>query len=225
MGQYVDLLRSLPKTKRDVAGRSVDRSPEVVAVAKQYGREYFDGDRKYGYGGYRYDGRWEPVAWDILCHYGFNDPEKDGPRILDVGCAKGFLVHGLGTRKYSADAYGIDVSRYAVVEQPYPDAVGRLHLGSADDLPFPDDSFDLVLSVNTLHNLPRPRLIRALQEMTRVSRGSMFCQVDAYRTEAERRLFEDWVLTAECHGTPEFWLELFAEAGYEGDYSFTIVEE
>jgi len=98
-------------------------------------------------------------------------------------------------------------------------------MGSADDLPFPDDSFDLVLSINTLHNLPRPRLIKALREMRRVSRGRMFVQVDSYRTPAQKALFEEWVLTAEFHGYPDDWLDVFEEAGYDGDYAWTILEE
>lgn len=215
MGQYVDLLRSLPKTKRNVAGRRADKSPDVVHVARQYGAEYFDGDRKYGYGGYSYDGRWQSVAYDIAEHYG------RGLRILDVGCAKGFLVHDLLPW---GDPYGLDISRYAVIERPHLGVIGRLHLGRADDLPFPDDSFDLVLSINTLHNLPRPRLIRALRETRRVSRGSMYVVVDSYRTPEEKALFEDWVLTAQFYGYPGEWQALFAEAEYDGDYSFTIVE-
>ncbi len=220
MGEYIELLRSLPRAKRDVSGRKADKSPEVVAIARQFGAGYFDGDRKYGYGGYYYDGRWVSVARDIL--YNYKPAGAHLFRVLDVGCAKGFLVFDLCQQ--GVDAYGIDISRYAVAKDCSEACVGKLHLGSADDLPFPDKSFDLVLSINTLHNLPRPRLIRALQEMRRVSRGGMFVAVDSYRTPAERALFEDWVLTAETHGPPEFWLELFAEAGYEGDYCFTIVE-
>ena len=225
MGEYVDLLRSLPKVKRDLAGRKADKSSKVVLIARQFGRDYFDGDRKYGYGGYHYDGRWQPVARDILQYYDFGG----GARILDVGCGKGFLVRdlvlhacpGTGT---GADAYGLDISRYALTNC-HPDVVGRLHLGSADDLPFPDKSFDLVLSINALHNLPRPRLIWALREMVRVSQGPMFVQVDSYRTPEEKALFEDWVLTAKWHGYPDDWLALFAEAGYDGDYGWTIVGE
>lgn len=217
MGQYVDFLRSLPKARRNVASRAADKSPEVIATAKTYGFDYFDGDRKYGYGGYRYDGRWEPVARDIKKHYLLHNSS----RVLDVGCAKGFLVWDLCS--IGLDAYGLDKSIYAI-KMGGVSAAGRLHLGSADELPFPPHTFDLVLSINTLHNLPRPRLIRALQEMQRVSRGRMFVQVDSYRTEEEKALFLDWVLTAETHGTPEFWLDLFAEAGYTGDYAWTVVE-
>jgi len=219
VGQYVDLLRSIPKTRRDVSSRNVEKSPEVIARAKEYGQDYFDGDRKYGYGGYRYDGRWQQVARDIREHYGLLDYQ----RVLDVGCAKGFLVSDFwGTAGLMA--FGIDISTYAVKHCP-ESMVGYLHVGSAVELPFPDNSFDLVLSINTLHNLPRPRLIKALQEITRVSRGKAFVQVDSYRTPAEKALFEEWVLTAEFHGYPDDWHKVFAEAGYDGDYAWTIVEE
>ena len=221
MGQYVDLLRSLPKTRRDVGARRADKSPEVVAVARQYGREYFDGDRKYGYGGYSYDGRWRPVARDIRDHYRLHDYAFKKHLVLDVGCAKGFLVDAFWDS--GVLAFGIDLSSYAVKHCP-SELVGYLHVGLADDLPFPDDSFDLVLSINTLHNLPRPRLIAALREVKRVSRGRMFVQVDSYRTAAEKALFEEWVLTAEFHGYPDDWLAVFEEAGYDGDYAWTILE-
>lgn len=213
----VDLLRSLPRARRDVRARAADKSPEVVAVAKQYGAEYFDGDRKYGYGGYHYDGRWAPVSRDMIEYYELNSSS----RVLDVGCAKGFLVSDFVPW---VNAFGVDISHYAVTECPHPDAVGRLHLGTACDLPFPDKSFDLVLSINTLHNLPRPRLIKALREISRVSRGEAFVQVDSYETPEQKALFEDWVLTAEFHGYPDDWLKLFIEAGYDGDYDWTIVE-
>lgn len=215
MGQEINLLRALPRTTRNVRARAKDKTPEAVKVAKQYGAEYFDGDRKYGYGGYYYDGRWRPAARHIIEHYALDASSK----VLDVGCAKGFLVADLVPW---VDAYGLDVSRYALLNCDR-NVVGRLHFGTAAFLPFPDDSFDLVLSINTLHNLPRPRLIRALQEIVRVSRGPAFVQVDSYRTPEEKALFEDWVLTAEWTGYPDEWLALFAEAGYEGDYYWTLV--
>lgn len=222
MGQYADLLRALPRTRRSVRDRKAAKTLEVVRIAKQFGPEYFDDSRMYGYGGYVYDGRWILVAQDILNHYGLI-PDPYPPRILDVGCAKGYLVHDL-RQHGGADAYGLDVSRYAL-EHCRADDVGRLHWGRAQALPFPARSFDLVLSINTLHNLPREEIKTALREMQRVSRGRMFVQVDTYRTPAERALFEDWVLTAEFHGYPDDWLALFREAGYDGDYAWTIVEE
>jgi ubiquinone/menaquinone biosynthesis C-methylase UbiE len=215
----IDLLRSLPKVKRNIQKRAEAKDPAVVAIAKQYGEMYWDGPREYGYGGYRYDGRWRPVARDIIAHYGL----AAGMRVLDVGCGKGFLVKDLMLECAGLEAFGLDISLYAIVEAP--DAViGRLHLGTAEKLPFPDKSFDCVVSLNTIHNFPRPRAIKAMAEIERVSRGKSFVVVDSYRTPEQKEIFESWVLTAEFHDYPEGWIKLFEEAGYTGDWNWTIIE-
>jgi SAM-dependent methyltransferase len=215
----LDLLAKLPKSKRDLQERKTAKAfnAEAVAIARLFGWQYFDGPREYGYGGYRYDGRWMPVAEDIVKFYSL----QSGSRVLDVGCAKGFLVSDL--MDYEVDAFGLDISRYAL-KNCHPPVIGRLHLGEADLLPFPDNSFDVVLSINTLHNLPRDLLIEALKEINRVSKGNAFIQVDSYRTPEQKKLFEDWVLTAQFHGYPDDWLEVFTEADYRGDYGWTIIE-
>jgi ubiquinone/menaquinone biosynthesis C-methylase UbiE len=215
----IDLLARLPKSRRNITARATAKSPEVVAIAKQYGREYFDGPRDYGYGGYRYDGRWIPVAEDIVAHFGL----KPGQRVLDVGCAKGFLVKDLMKACPGLDVFGIDVSEYALLHCE-PETIGRLHLGSCEHLPFPDGSFDAVLSLNTIHNCDRDGVLRAMREIQRLSGGRAFVQVDSYRTAAQRDLFIDWVLTAQFHDYPAGWLQAFAEAGYTGDHYWTIVE-
>lgn len=187
---------------------------------------YFDGDRKYGYGGYTYDGRWVAVAKKLIETYDLKPQGRDSVfgevKVLDVGCAKGFLVYDLLAQ--GIDAYGLDTSRYAL-DNCMPAVVGRLHRGIATVLPFPDDSFDLVVSFNTLHNLPRDLLKMALREIMRVSKGPAFVQVDSYHTPEQKKMFEEWVLTAEFHDYPEGWLRLFDEAGYTGDYDWTIVTE
>lgn len=207
----------MPKTKRNPSARAEAKTPEIVEVARQYGREYFDGDRKYGYGGYRYDGRWQPVAQDFIHHYQL----EYGTRILDIGCAKGFLVKEF--RQAGGEAFGLDVSLYAL-QNCHPDVVGYLQLGTAADLRrFPDGVFDLVISINTLHNLPRQSVVQALKEIMRVSKGKAFVQVDSYHNQEQKDVFLDWVLTAKYHGYPREWLEVFAEAGYTGDYDWTLV--
>ena len=213
----VELLRSLPKGKRNVKARETAKTAEHVRISREYGEIYFDGPREYGYGGYRYDGRWQPVAKDIVEHFGL----KKGDRVLDVGCAKGFLVKDL--LALGIDAYGIDVSHYALMHCE-PEAIGRLHLGSAESLPFPDGSFSAVLSINTIHNLPRERCKTALREMQRLAPGKGFVQVDSYRTPQQKEIFESWVLTAEFYDYPEGWVSLFKEAGYTGDWYWTIIE-
>ena len=214
----VNLLAALPKGKRNLTARST-KTDEHVRISREHGQAYFDGPREYGYGGYRYDGRWIPVARDMIAHFGL----KPGDRVLDVGCAKGFLVKDLMLACPGLEAFGIDVSRYAL-DHCEPEVVGRLHLGSADDLPFPDKSFQAVISLNTVHNLARPDCIRALREIERLAPGKGFVQVDSYRTPEERDIFLSWVLTAKTHYDPAGWKELFAEAGYTGDYYWTIIE-
>lgn len=215
----VNLLAKLPRVKRNVAARATAKSPEIIAISRRFGREYFDGPRDYGYGGYRYDGRWVPVAEDIVAHFGLNP----GMRVLDVGCAKGFLVKDLMKVCPGLEVFGLDISDYAI-RNCEPEVVGRLQVGNADTLPFPNASFDAVISINTIHNFDRAGVIKSLKEIQRVSRGGAFVQVDSYHTEEQKQLFLDWVLTAYFHDYPAKWLEIFAEAGYTGDHYWTIVE-
>ncbi len=218
--QEINLLAKLPRgKKRDVNARATAKSDEVIRISREYGFHYFDGPREYGYGGYRYDGRWIPVAEDMVKHFGL----KPGDRVLDVGCAKGFLVKDFMKACPGVEAFGLDISRYALMNCE-PEVVGRLHLGNAMDLPFPDNSFKAVISLNTVHNLDRDQCIVALKEIQRVSGGRAYVQVDSYRTPEERQRFLDWVLTAHYHEYPEGWINTFKEAGYTGDYNWTIVE-
>jgi ubiquinone/menaquinone biosynthesis C-methylase UbiE len=214
----VDLLQRLPNTKRDIRARFLAKTAERVAIACEFGEMYFDGPREYGYGGYRYDGRWIPVAEDIVRHFSL----KACSRILDVGCAKGFLVKDLMKVCHGLEAFGLDVSEYALMHCE-KEVVGRLHLGSATRLPFPDRSFDAVISINTIHNLNRDGVIRALREIERVAPRRAFVQVDAYHTPEQRELFAQWVLTAKFHDYPRGWLGVFKEAGYTGDWNWTVL--
>jgi ubiquinone/menaquinone biosynthesis C-methylase UbiE len=214
----VNLLAKLPKGKRNLNARST-KTEEHVRISREYGEMYFDGPREYGYGGYRYDGRWIPVAQDMVEHFGL----KPGDRVLDVGCAKGFLVKDLMKVCPGLEAFGVDIARYALMHCE-PEVIGRLHLGNALDLPFPDGSFKAVISLNTVHNLPREECMRALREIERLAPGKGFVQVDSYRTPEQRALFLDWVLTAKYHDYPEGWIRTFGDAGYTGDYYWTIIE-
>jgi ubiquinone/menaquinone biosynthesis C-methylase UbiE len=215
----IDLLRALPKTKRNIQKRAQGKDPAVVAIAKQYGEMYWDGPREYGYGGYRYDGRWRAVARDIIAHFGL----RSGMRVLDIGCGKGFLVKDLMLECPGLETFGLDISHYALMHCE-KELVGRLHLGTAETMSFPDASFDCVLSLNTIHNFQRPRAIQAMQEIQRLSGGRAFVQVDSYHTPEQKDIFESWVLTAEFHDYPPGWVKLFEEAGYTGDYYWTIID-
>jgi ubiquinone/menaquinone biosynthesis C-methylase UbiE len=219
MGREINLLSALPRTKRNIEARKTAKDPEVVRISKQFGKMYFDGPRDYGYGGYKYDGRWVPVARDIIRHFDL----KPGQRVLDIGCAKGFLVKDLLDGLPGLEVFGVDISEYALLHC-HPDVVGRLHLGNAEKLPFPSGSFDCVICLDTVHNLPRERAKAALAEIQRLSGGRAFVRVDSYRTPGQKAVFESWVLTAEFHDYPDRWVALFDEAGYTGDYYWTIIE-
>ncbi len=220
MLREINLLSSLPKPKRNIQKRLEAKDPEIIKIARQYGEMYWDGPREYGYGGYKYDGRWKSVARDIIQHFEL----EEGAKILDIGCGKGFLLYDLMMEGKNFDVSGLDISAYAI-EHSLPEIKDRLMLGdAAGKLPFEDKSFDLVLSLNTLHNLERPALAKALQEIERVSRGNSYIVVDSYYTPAQKEIFESWVLTAKYYGYPQEWLTLFNEAGYKGCYSWTIIE-
>jgi ubiquinone/menaquinone biosynthesis C-methylase UbiE len=214
----VDLLRQLPRQKRKLdSPRSKD--PANRAAALKFGEEYFDGRREQGYGGYRYDGRWVPIARDIIAHFGL----RAGQRVLDVGSAKGFLVKDLMLVCPGLEVFGLDISYYALTHAE-PEAAGRLVRGTADQLPFRTGAFDAVLCINVIHNLDRARCIAALREIERLVPGRGYVRVDAYRNEAEREIFLEWVLTAVTFLTPQAWRALLVEARYTGDYSWTILE-
>jgi ubiquinone/menaquinone biosynthesis C-methylase UbiE len=218
VGEY-NLLSAYPKTIRDIANRKTNQS-KYREIAKQYGMEYFDGTREQGYGGYHYDGRWIPIAQRIKEHYQL----KPGDRVLDIGCAKGFLIKDLLDICPGLEVWGLDISNYAI-SHSHPDVSKHLICGTADALPFKDNFFQAVLCINVIHNLERNRCIEALREIERVSNnGASYVQIDAYRNEAECDLFLDWVLTAVTFGTPEFWKAIFSEANYSGDYYWTILE-
>lgn len=215
----VNLLARLPKSKRNIEKRKEAQTPENIVISRQYGEQYFDGPREVGYGGYRYDGRWIPIAEDIVAHFKL----KSGDRVLDVGCAKGFLVKDMMKVCPGLEVFGLDISEYAL-KHCEPEVIGRLHLGSGDALPFPDNSFNAVISLNTIHNFERQDAIRAVREIERLAPGRGFIQVDSYRTPAQRELFLSWVLTAKFHDYPDEWIKLFREAGYTGDWYWTILE-
>ncbi len=214
----VNLLRHYPRGTRKMAkSRSID--PANREAALKFGAEYFDGAREQGYGGYHYDGRWVPVARDIVEHFRLGP----GDRVLDVGCAKGFLAKDLMAVCPGLRVYGLDISEYAL-RRCAAEVTDRVVRGTADRLPFENGSFQAVVCINVIHNLNRERCIATLREIERLAPGRGYVQVDAYRTEAERELFLGWVLTAVTFLNTEGWRSMFAEAGYTGDYYWTILD-
>ncbi|MEM8930008.1 MAG: class I SAM-dependent methyltransferase [Acidobacteriota bacterium] len=197
-----------------MSGRAAAKTEDARRIARRFGVEFFDGDRRHGYGGYRYHPRfWRPVVPAFIERYGL----RAGHRVLDVGCAKGFLLHELARAVPGLDVRGVDVSPYAI-DQSMADVRPRLAVADAESLPFDDRSFDLVISLTTLHNLPRDACERGFAEVQRVGRGRAFVTVDAYRDESERQRMEAWNLTALTVLHVDGWRDLFARVGYRGDY-------
>ncbi len=218
---YVDFVMKLHKsTKRDYLERVVKYDKAACAeVATQFGQDYWDGDRKYGYGGYTYDGRWRPIAADMTRHYGL----KPGDKILDVGCGKGFLLYEFTQVVPGVNVAGIDLSRHAI-DQAKEEVKPFLKVGNAVSLPWPDRTFDFVVSVTTLHNLYNYELRQALQEIQRVGKDKKHIIIETYRNEREKVNLLYWQLTCRTFYTPKEWEWFFKESGYTGDYSYIAFE-
>ncbi len=218
MGKEVDLLINYPKTKRNIEERVASKTESDRAIARQFGREFFDGDRNYGYGGFNYMPRfWQPVIPTFKEYWNLSSNSS----LLDVGCAKGFMLHDLAELIPGITVKGVDISKYAI-ENAMPDMMPHVQIANATNLPYKDDSFDVVISINTIHNLEREECGKALQEIERVSRGKSFITVDAYRNEEEKERMYAWNLTAKTIMSVEEWILFFKEVGYRGDYFWFI---
>lgn len=217
-GQEIDLLVNYPKSKRNVEDRGQSKTAEDRRIARKFGKEFFDGDRSQGYGGFNYLPRfWQPVVPTLQSHFGLSAQSS----LLDVGCAKGFMLHDLAELIPGIRVNGIDVSEYAI-EHAIEDMRPHVQVADARQLPFADESFDVVISINTVHNLAREECGRALREIQRVARKNAYITVDAYRTEEERRRMFDWNLTAQTIMHVDEWKAFFADVGYTGDYYWFI---
>ena len=210
----IDLLKRYPKTKRDLSARSLEKTDEVRAVARQFGKEFFDGDRKYGYGGFNYHPRfWTEAVQDIIKHYSLDNQSS----ILDVGCGKGFMLYDMSRFLPQANFLGIDISEYAI-KNCMKEVNEFLAVGDAKNLSaFDDKSFDLVVSINTVHNLEHKECAQALQEIERVGKHK-FITVDAWRNKDQERAMKAWNLTAKTMMHVDEWKKFFNNIGYSGDY-------
>jgi ubiquinone/menaquinone biosynthesis C-methylase UbiE len=218
MQKEIDLLINYPKTKRNLQQRSEQKSEKDREIARKFGKDFFDGDRKHGYGGYNYNPKfWQQVVptfreyWDL----------KSSNSILDVGCGKGFMLYDFTKQIAGIKIKGIDISSYAV-EQSVPQIKKFIEVGNAKKLPFKDNSFDFTISINTIHNLEISECAQALKEISRVSKIGSFITVDAYNNEDEKIRMNAWNLTAKTIMSTSEWKKFFKETGYKGDYYWFI---
>jgi len=221
---YIDFMSVIHKsTTRDYLARVNDPEfPKAKAadMAKKFDFDYWDGDRRINYGGYRYmEGRWEKVARVMADHYGL----KAGDKILDIGCGKGFLLFDFTKVVPGILVTGIDISEYAV-NNSKEEVRDGLYVCNATELPFADNTFDFVYSLNALHNLHCYDLDKALREMERVGKNNKYLCVESYRSEVEKANLLYWQVTCEAFNTPEEWEWWFKQTGYSGDHSFIYFE-
>jgi ubiquinone/menaquinone biosynthesis C-methylase UbiE len=216
----INLMDQYPRSKRPIQDRGNAISEEHRAIARRFDEEFFDGDRLYGYGGYHYHPRfWQETVKRFSEHYQLT-PDAS---ILDIGCGKGFMLHDFQELMPQARLSGIDISKYAIANA-MNSIRNKLQVADAMHLPFPDHSFDLVISINSIHNLDREGCILALHEIQRVTRSNAFITVDAWRNEQEKVNLLKWILTAKTFMHIDDWATLFTEAGYTGDYYWFIAE-
>ena len=220
MKREVNLLEFYPKSKRPIDDRGNLITEQDRAIARKFDVEYFDGDRLTGYGGYNYSPRfWTDTVAHIKDFYHLDDNSK----ILDIGCAKGYMMHDLSLLIPGAEIKGVDVSNYAK-ENAIESMQDNIVVANANNLPFPDDYFDLVIAINTLHNLPLIDCKQAFREINRVTKNNSFVMNDAWRDAKGKQSMLKWNLTALTYMSCDDWEELFKEVDYKGDYYWFFAE-
>jgi len=221
MGRLLEIVTPLHKaTKRDYLARMVDDKVHCMIKAKEYEFDYWDGDRRYGYGGYKFiEGRWAPVAKALIEIYGL----KNGSKVLDVGCGKAFLLYEMKKLLPELEVAGFDISQHGLSEARDNIKPHLFRYRAQDRYPFGDKHFDLVISLGTLHNLRLYELESAVHEIERVGRNK-YIMVEGYRNELEQFNLECWALTAESILHTSEWIWLYNHFGYSGDYEFIYFE-
>ena len=218
MGVEINLLENYPYTQRDISGRLASKNKEDQKIARQFGKEFFDGSRNHGYGGFYYNARfWKNVVPAFQQHWNL----INGDSVLDIGCAKGFMIYDMQLLIQGLQVSGIDISEYAI-DNAKEEVKNFCKVANATDLPFADKSIDVSISITTLHNLEEKELVRALLEIERVTKRGSFITLDAYRNNEERDRMEAWNLTAKTVMHVDEWKQFFNDIGYTGDYYWFI---
>ena len=221
MGGLVQFVTPLHQaTSRAYIDRMVDDKVHCMLKAKEYETDYWDGNRRYGYGGYKYiPGRWKPVAESLIEHFGLTGTSS----VLDVGCGKGFLLYEMKQLLPDIKIAGFDISEHGLSQSREEIRDKLFHHKAQDSYPYENNSFDLVISLGCLHNLRVFELEDALKEINRVGRQG-YVMVESYRSEQEQFNLQCWALTCESFFDVEEWIWLYNRFGYTGDYEFIFFE-
>tara|TARA_Y100001958_G_C21241551_1_gene569429 strand:+ start:611 stop:1270 length:660 start_codon:yes stop_codon:yes gene_type:complete len=218
MGRSINLLKNYPRSKRNLKKRSEEKNSKVRSVARKFGKDFFDGDRKFGYGGFEYNDKfWKIVVKDFKRYWKLNKKCS----VLDIGCAKGFMLYDLKKEIPGIRVRGVDISKYAI-KNAKREIKKYLKVANAKKLPFPNKSFDIVIAINTIHNLNKKDCAKSIKEINRVCRGKSFITVDAYRNFREKKRMYEWNLTAKTIMSVRQWKKFFNQNSYKGDYYWFI---
>lgn len=218
MGKEINLLEKYPKSKRNLNERNQKKTQENILTARSFGKEFFDGTRDTGYGGFTYNPKfWSEVVKTFQNYWNLNKDSK----LLDVGCAKGFMLYDFHKLIPGINFKGIDISEYAIINS-ISHVKHNLLVADAANLPFHNAEFDYSISINTVHNLELDQCINALKEIDRVSRLGSFITVDAYRTDEEKKRMYQWNLTAKTIMSVNEWKILFKKINFKGDFYWFI---
>lgn len=207
-------------SKRNYLERMNNKKAECMDIAKKYDKDYWDGDRKYGYGGYKYiQDRWKPVAEFLIKDYQI----KSGMKILDVGCGKGFLLYEILKINPKINIEGFDISQYAIDNSKAEIKSFLKNYDARSLFPYSDNEFDLVISLGTLHNLKLHELIKTVPEIERVGRQG-YIMLESFRNNLELFNLQCWALTCETFLDTNTWINFYKSLGYKGDYEFIYFE-
>jgi ubiquinone/menaquinone biosynthesis C-methylase UbiE len=217
MGRLLNIVTPLHQsTQRDYLARMLDDKVYCMLKAKEYEQDYWDGDRRYGYGGYKYmPGRWKPLAEALIKHYNLTDFSS----VLDIGCGKGYLLYEMKLLLPGLKVAGFDISKHGLADAK-EEIREELFIHRAQDVfPYKNNEFDLAISLGCMHNLRIFELKTALTEMERVTKQG-YLMLESYRNEQEMFNLQCWALTAESFFDTDEWVWLYKHFGYTGDYEF-----
>ena len=207
-------------TKRNYLNRMINSKVKCMIEAKKYSKNYWDGPRKYGYGGYKYiPNRWTNVAKKIIRKFKLKNTSK----ILDIGCGKAFLLYEIKKILPDIQISGFDISKYAINKAP-KNLRKKLFIHKAQQkYPYSKKKFDLAISLGCFHNLEINELKIAINEIQRVSKKS-YLMVESYRNEKELFNLQCWALTCESFFSKKEWLWLFKEFKYKNYYEIIYIK-
>jgi len=221
MKELKNYITSIHKSsKRDYLGRMFNEKAKCMNLAKKYDFDYWDGSRNTGYGGYKYiKGYWGDMAKNLIDDYKL----KDGSKVLDVGCGKSFLLHEMKLLKPNLNIMGFDASNYALEHNTKLTKPFVYNQKAQEPFKYKNKEIDLVISINTLHNLKLYDLKKSILEINRVGKQA-YIVVESYRNEKELFNLQCWALTCESFFSVDEWQWIYNEFNYKGDYEFIFFE-